>query len=318
MILMKKSKYVIILLAGILVLIFVLSVSYNTDSSGMPCEDPESFKKWYETYEETQKQIVLKVSITDKETIEELIEKTTDEYSEECTEEVEETFLSTEETLTESSSEDVTTEDESEQETTEKEEETTEEESGSSRSDETSGESWSQYESEDCYTSSEEDYEGETYEEEEVIPYVSPTIPHYSVNGSVLDLGLQDYIYTTLSNDGCEWMYTLVLCQAYQESRYNQGSRNYHEDGTVDVGIMQIKSKYHQYLSSKYGVPGCDLYNDSYLNIYVGVNLLKDYWFQCFDINAALSAYNTGSVTSYNPAYVNQVRQWESTVLRIY
>jgi len=293
---MRKSKYVILLLLGVLIIVIASSVINNIDSQeskGMPCEDPEAFRRWYETYEEPESSEILKLN---------KIEESSKEMTLESTETSAEEF----------------TEDESEQEITEKEEETTEEESGSSRSDGTTGEYRSQSESEDCYTSSEEVYEGETYEEEETTPYISPTIPHYSVNGSVLDLGLQDYIYTTLSNDGCEWMYTLVLCQAYQESRYNQESRNYHDDGTVDVGIMQIKSKYHQYLSNKYGVPGCDLYNDSYLNIYVGVNLLKDYWFQCWDINSALSAYNTGSIDQYNPDYVNQVRQWEPTVVRIY
>lgn len=318
---MRKSKYIIVLLVGVLILIIISSLVYNTDSQeskGMPCEDPEAFERWYETYEEPESPEVLRLNSTCEDSSEENITLKLTEESSSTDESTEIESETTEEVTTVTEVSEESTEDESEQEITEKEEETTEEESGSSRPDETTGEYWSQYESEDCYTSSEEDYEGETYEEEEVIPYVSPTIPHYSVNGSVLDLGLQDYIYTTLSSDGCEWMYTLVLCQAYQESRYNQESRNYHEDGTVDVGIMQIKSKYHQYLSNKYGVPGCDLYNDSYLNIYVGVNLLKDYWFQCWDINSALSAYNTGSVNQYNPAYVNQVRQWEPTVVRIY
>ena len=80
---------------------------------------------------------------------------------------------------------------------------------------------------------------------------------------------------------------------------------------------MQLKGIYHAYFKQLAGIPWADLINDPYANIYCGVALVAHYWNQCHDLNTTISAYNTGSVTTYNSAYVSQVRQHEQHLQRI-
>ena len=137
-------------------------------------------------------------------------------------------------------------------------------------------------------------------------------IPVYAVNGAVLDPKLQEYAYACLAMLDIGFYYQTFLCQMYQESRFDQGAVS----PWGDYGLCQLKGKYHDYFKQLAGIPEADLVNDPYSNIYVGAFLMAHYYKQCWDVNTAISTYNTGTFDAYNAEYVAQVRQWESTLTR--
>lgn len=141
---------------------------------------------------------------------------------------------------------------------------------------------------------------------------------YYSVNGATLDFDLQDYIYKTLKSYDMEWYYPTFLCQVYQESRFSQSAMAYHADGTVDVGLCQLKSAYHNEIRAIAGLgPEANFYTDPYANLLGGMALMRRNWMACWDANTAISAYLTGSTAVYSATYVADVRQWESTLVEV-
>ena len=145
------------------------------------------------------------------------------------------------------------------------------------------------------------------------IETTAPPIPVYTVNGALLDPDLQEFAYNTLCGFDMEWYYPTFLCQMYQESRFDQSAVSAHGC----CGLCQLKAAYHEYFADLAGIHGADLINDPLANIYVGAFLMSYYYNQCGDINVAISAYNTGFIDKYNGDYVQQVRQWESTLKEV-
>ncbi len=137
-------------------------------------------------------------------------------------------------------------------------------------------------------------------------------IPVYAVNGDMLDPKLQEYAYACLAMLDIGFYYQTFLCQMYQESRFDQGAVS----PWGDYGLCQLKGIYHDYFKQLAGIPEADLVNDPYSNIYVGAFLMAHYYKQCWDVNTAISTYNTGTFNQYNADYVAQVRQWEATLQR--
>ena len=149
---------------------------------------------------------------------------------------------------------------------------------------------------------------------------VEPPVHHkyYSVNGAILDFEMQDYIFNMLRKYEMEWYFPTFLCQVYQESRYDQNARAYHLNGTVDVGLCQLKDRYHEEIKAIAGLgPEANLYSDPYANLSGGMALMHRNWTACLDVNTAISAYLTGSVSQYNETYVKDVRKWESTLMEV-
>ena len=141
---------------------------------------------------------------------------------------------------------------------------------------------------------------------------------YYSVNGATLDFGLQDYIYDTLKSYDMEWYYATFLCQIYQESRYDQNAVAYHANGTVDVGLCQLKNIYHDEIRAIAGLgPDANFWTDPYANLAGGMALMRRNWMACWDINTAISTYMTGTTSVYSPFYVSDVRKWESTLMEV-
>lgn len=151
------------------------------------------------------------------------------------------------------------------------------------------------------------------------VGYIStPGHKYYSVNGATLDFGLQDYIYNTLESYDMEWYFPTFLCQMYQESRFDQNCYTHHANGTVDVGLCQLKNIYHSEIKAIAGLPQeTDLYSDAYANVLCGMALMRRNWTKCWDINTAISAYYTGSTNVYSATYVSDVRKWESTITEV-
>ena len=137
--------------------------------------------------------------------------------------------------------------------------------------------------------------------------------PIYLCHGQMLSKELQEYAYQTCEQFGIGWYFPHLICQMYQESGFRQSAVSPYGD----YGLMQLKGIYHEYFKQLAGIPWADLINDPYANIYCGVALIAHYWNQCHDLNTTISAYNTGSVTTYNSAYVAQVRQHESALQQI-
>lgn len=141
---------------------------------------------------------------------------------------------------------------------------------------------------------------------------------YYSVDGATLSLDLQDYIYETLKDYDMEWYFPTFLCQVYQESHFNQSAMAYHANGTVDVGLCQLKSIYHDEIRSIAGLgPEANFYTDPYANLAGGMALMRRNWTACWDINTAISAYFTGSTSQYSSTYVADVRKWENTLMEV-
>lgn len=57
----------------------------------------------------------------------------------------------------------------------------------------------------------------------------------------------------------------------YQESRFQDDVTGYNTNGTTDGGLMQLNSRYAEYLCQRFGA---DDLRDPYQNIEVGVRLL--------------------------------------------
>lgn len=68
--------------------------------------------------------------------------------------------------------------------------------------------------------------------------------------------------------------YALVLALMYQESRFQDDVTGYNTNGTTDGGLMQLNSRYAEYLCQRFGA---DDLRDPYQNIEVGVRLLASY-----------------------------------------
>ena len=135
-------------------------------------------------------------------------------------------------------------------------------------------------------------------------------VPIYRVDGELLNPDLQRYAYETLESMGISWYYPTFLCQIYQESGFRQSAVS----PQGDYGLCQLKGIYHDSIKEAAGIPWADLVADPYANIYAGAYLMSSFLEESGDLYTAISAYNTGFVTIYNPEYVNQVMQWVPTL----
>lgn len=145
----------------------------------------------------------------------------------------------------------------------------------------------------------------------EIIP--APT--HYSVNGAILYYNYQDFIWTLCVQHGIEEYFTTLLCQFYQESRFNQNSVS----ATNDYGICQLNARYHDTWEKQVGHPEWDVKVDPYANMYIGVYLMagkiKN---RNGNIDVALTDYNAGGQYygkyGIRYQYTDRVHQWEATL----
>lgn len=144
--------------------------------------------------------------------------------------------------------------------------------------------------------------------------------PYYSVNGMVCPYELQDYAYSLCVSFGVDWYYPYFLCLMYQESKFNQAARNYHpEDGTTDVGICQVKDRYHAAYKERFGHPEYDLFNNVYHNMYIGFRIqYQNLTYNGFQLVPSLNDYFYGTGASANGIwsdYPNHVLQWYNTMV---
>lgn len=66
--------------------------------------------------------------------------------------------------------------------------------------------------------------------------------PLYQVNGAVLDIGVQEYLYQRLCEANIGWFYHYAILIAYQESRFDPLAVN---PNGKDFGLFQFRLQYH-------------------------------------------------------------------------
>lgn len=144
---------------------------------------------------------------------------------------------------------------------------------------------------------------------------VMPAPTHYSVNGAIMPYNYQDFIWTICVRGGIEEYFPTLLCQFYQESRFNQQSVS----STNDYGICQLNAKYHDSWTMMVGHPEWDVKVDPYANMYIGVTLMVNKINnRNGDIDIAMTDYNAGG--SYygkygiRYQYTDRVHYWETTL----
>lgn len=102
---------------------------------------------------------------------------------------------------------------------------------------------------------------------------------------------LQAHTWKLCQEEGID--YALVLALMYQESRFQTDVTGHNANGTTDGGLMQLNSRYADYLCERFGVE--DL-RDPYQNIEAGVRLLASY-IRPYGEHDALLAYHMGEGT---------------------
>lgn len=130
------------------------------------------------------------------------------------------------------------------------------------------------------------------------------SFPLFSVNGDVLDPAIQNYLYSRLCQEGIGWFYYYSLLIAYQESNFDIYAQN--KNG-LDKGLFQYRITYW---------PGNNIF-DPYEQIEVFVVQMRNRAFSGCDVYTMISRHNTSDWCGYNQVYVDQVMQWEHTMIKI-
>lgn len=138
-------------------------------------------------------------------------------------------------------------------------------------------------------------------------------IPLYSVNGTVLDTDLQEFLFSELSAKGIEYWMPIALAQMYQESTFDSCQIT----NGIDKGILQYRCIYWEEWCDRAGVEHGDIFNP-YKQIEVYCRMVAE-WIRAGETEAkTISNHNTGGWNDdFNETYYNDVAQWFDTVQRI-
>lgn len=131
-----------------------------------------------------------------------------------------------------------------------------------------------------------------------------PSIPYYQVNGCVMDLALQDYLYSQLSAKGIGWFMPYAMMLAYQESNFNIYAEN---PNRLDKGLFQYRITY-------WGAG--DIFNP-YTQIDIFTTQMSNRANIGCTVSDMISRHNMSDYGPYNQDYVNHVMSWEGTLIRI-
>lgn len=103
-----------------------------------------------------------------------------------------------------------------------------------------------------------------------------------------LDRELQLYTYELCREKEVD--YALALALMWQESRFHINALHVNDDGTHDIGLMQINDSNREWLSRSCGITNL---RDPKQNILAGVSILAGYE-EKYDSRTALMAYQMG------------------------
>lgn len=136
-----------------------------------------------------------------------------------------------------------------------------------------------------------------------VVPAVE-VFPKYSVNGAVLDYGVQDYLYRRLCEAGIGWFFPYSVMICYQESRFDPLAEN---PNGRDKGLFQYRVEYHPTLDWRNPYAEADIFIQQMANrAYAGCDILT-----------MISRHKQSDWGPYDAGYVSQVLQWEGRMQRI-
>ena len=130
-------------------------------------------------------------------------------------------------------------------------------------------------------------------------------VPIYSVFGSVLDEGVQAFLYNELSKYGLEWFMPYAVLIAYQESRFDFYAVNQHNG--LDMGLFQYRITYY---------PGSNIF-DPYEQCVIFCRQTANRASSGCQLMELISRHNTSDYSPYNQQYVNEVMQHEPGLARI-
>ena len=120
----------------------------------------------------------------------------------------------------------------------------------------------------------------------------------------------QDFVYQKCVDFGIEDFFPEIMCQIYQESRFDQSAVG----NGLDYGLFQLRITYHDYFKSLCGHPEFDVINDPYANIYVGCFLMSEYYKETGNWDSALKRYYCSGNEYLDEKYVQDVMQWKGSI----
>lgn len=159
----------------------------------------------------------------------------------------------------------------------------------------------------------------ETVPDQEIVQPVAEvqpcnTVPIYAVNGAVLDIGVQEYLYQRLCERGISWFMPYAILMAYQESRFNIYALN--QKNLMDSGLFQMRSIYWPEFCAEAGVSCGDIF-DPYLQIDVLTFFMARRASWGKTVSEMISAHSQSDYGGYSQEYVDQVMAHQSGLVRI-
>lgn len=169
----------------------------------------------------------------------------------------------------------------------------------------------------DAGTETERETDPVAEEEQEAVPVrdlpAGESFPVYAVAGHVLDEELQRYLYEKLTEKGiADWM-PIAICQAYQESSFDQ----YQVTAGKDYGLFQYRLIYWDEWCDRAGVGRGDVF-DARRQIDVYTAMVAKWIAEGRSESEVISAHNDGGwVRNIVPGYLNEVSRWFEHCVRI-
>lgn len=130
------------------------------------------------------------------------------------------------------------------------------------------------------------------------------TVPIYAVNGAILDIGVQEYLYQRLCEANIGWFYHYAILIAYQESRFDPLAEN--KNG-LDKGLFQFRIIYH---------PDLEWWNP-YAQVDRFVLMMANRAANGKTAAEMISAHNVSDYAPYNQEYVSIVMSHEAGMVQI-
>ena len=128
--------------------------------------------------------------------------------------------------------------------------------------------------------------------------------PAYMVNGQVLEVDIQRYMYQRLCEQGIPYFFPYAILICYQESRFNRYAEN---PNGRDKGLLQYRVEY---------VPWMDWTNPYQQIDYFAAQMGNRARAGC-DILSMVSRHKSSDYGPYDEVYVQQVMQWMGVLVQI-
>lgn len=154
-------------------------------------------------------------------------------------------------------------------------------------------------------------------EEQEAVPVrdlpAGESFPVYAVAGHVLDEELQGYLYRRLAEKGIAHWMPIAICQAYQESSFDQ----YQVTAGRDYGLFQYRLIYWDEWCDRAGVGRGDVF-DARRQIDVYTEMVRQWLSAGCSESRTISNHNTGGWDDqFAEGYYHEVSRWFEHCVRI-